>query len=284
VGNNYKTSIEEIKLSDVNDYEFETFETENRLNKNGTEVKSYNFSNLNSKIDKSRKIKEQNSIKKERYQASSQNFSISPIVKEHRGMIAQAKKEREKKVSDEVDRKFSKIKEDGFKSGFDKGYEKGRKEVIEQTKAESNEKIELLTEMLETALLNERRLLEGQREEIYGLIKNLTKWVILRELKDDNDYLNRLMEKLIVEIGSSSNLHIQVNKNLFKKMPEVLESVEKKMGEIKNVRVEVDYDLGDVGFNIESKNLIIKGSLEDQFNTLDKLFESVGDNGGESHP
>ena len=59
-------------------------------------------------------------------------------------------------------------------------------------------------------------------------------------------------------------------------MPEVLEVVQGKLGELTNTRVEIDYDIEAPGIVVESQNGIVNGSLKTQLDSLDKLFEAVG--------
>ena len=99
----------------------------------------------------------------------------------------------------------------------------------------------------------------------------------LKELSSDEEYIERLLERLIQEIETKDNLLIQVNKTKFDAMPEVLERVEERIGALKNVRVEIDYDIeNENGIIIESANGIINGSMEQQLRSLDKLFTSIG--------
>ena len=51
---------------------------------------------------------------------------------------------------------------------------------------------------------------------------------------------------------------------------------EKIVGPLTNVRVEVAASMSDNGIIIESENGIIDGSIDAQFESLDKLFEKVG--------
>jgi flagellar assembly protein FliH len=114
-----------------------------------------------------------------------------------------------------------------------------------------------------------------QKQEIYDLVKNLTKWIITRELRDDGRYIERLLEKLILEMDSRSNLTLHVNQKDFSHMPEVLESVQDKIGQLSNVRIVVDQDIKDYGMKLDSENGIISGTIEEQFKSLDRLFHSV---------
>ena len=49
-----------------------------------------------------------------------------------------------------------------------------------------------------------------------------------------------------------------------------------KVGKLTNVRVEADLDMKENGIMLESENTIIDGSLKAQFESIDKLFLSVG--------
>lgn len=215
-------------------------------------------------------------IRYERTNANEASFKISPIVKKHRGISKQEREDQEKRINDLVEKKFSMVEEEAYRLGYEKGLETGKQEIYEQLKAEVDEKVDILMEMINEVLAIKTELMQEQRFEIYDLLKSLTKWMTLKELTQDDDYIERLLLKLIQEIETKDNLLIQVNKNHFDKMPKVLERVEERLGELTNVRVEVDYDISEQGIIIESENGIINGSLDQQFKSLDKLFESVG--------
>lgn len=215
-------------------------------------------------------------IKSESKHAKGSQFRISPIVKKHRGIAEQEREDQERKVKDLVDKKFSLVEEEAFKQGYSKGLDKGREEIYQQLRNEVDEKVNILMEMINEVLAHKIELLQNQRLEVYDLIKNLTKWITLKELEVDENYLERLLNRLIQEVETRDNLLIQVNKNNFDSMPQVLERVQERLGELKNVRVEVDYDIAEQGIVVESENGIINASIEQQFKSLDKLFENVG--------
>ncbi len=215
-------------------------------------------------------------IKAERKRAEDSGFSISPIVREYRGMVTQEMSERERRIEDEVLKRLEFLKQQACEEGFKEGVEQGKAEVFDQTRQMTEEKLAHLTELIQTVLAEKEELLAKEKNDVYRLVRNLSKWITLKELKDDGKYVERLLEKLITELGAKQNLLIQVNAAQFEQMPEVLEIVQKKLGELKNVRVEADSDVSINGFIIESDNGIINGTLEEQFIQLDRLFEAVG--------
>src|SRR5690606_38272934 len=92
---------------------------------------------------------------------------------------------------------------------------------------------------------------------------------------DNKDYITRLLEKLILEINTRSNLVIRVNESSFENITDIIGIVENKLGVLTNVRVEKHLDMDKPGIILESENGIIEGSIEAQFSSLDRIFESV---------
>ena len=217
-----------------------------------------------------------NELRIERSDAIRNNFSIAPVVREHRGINKQEYEERERAIEEEVARRVKRVKQEAYDLGYSEGVEIGKSEVYNQTRAESERKIELLTDMIHEVLATQADLLVKEKLAVYRTVRNLTKWVVLRELKDDGKYIERLLEKLVEELQTKSNLLIQVDPKSFADMPEVLESVEAKLGKLEHIRLELDYDIAGPGIIIDSDNGIINGTLGEQFASIDRLFEKVG--------
>lgn len=255
---------------EVQNYKFLNF-TESTENESS--YQDYKFS----QFDKGIKNKQNHDkiIRYERENANKKSFSISPIVLEHRGMNKQSEDEIEKKISEEVHRRVEQIEIGAFKKGYEDGVRRGRDEVYNETRKSAEEKISNLSGMIAELISNQHQLLLKQKNEAYEIIRSLTKWIILRELKDDGKYIERLLEKLIIELQSRTDILLLVGQKNFSKMPEVLEVIQEKLGKLNNVRIEIDHDIDEYGLVVESKNGIVNGSLQEQFNSLDKLFETV---------
>jgi flagellar assembly protein FliH len=58
-------------------------------------------------------------------------------------------------------------------------------------------------------------------------------------------------------------------------MPEVIQTVETRLGQLTNVRVEIVPEINHPGIILESENGLIDGSLEGVFQNIDKIFEQV---------
>ena len=255
----------------IQDYTFKSFKEP----KGESDIANdYEFKDLKGIIKKEDLIREDVLIQ-ERKLAEENNFNITPVVKEHRGLKRQEEIEREKKILREVQKRVDLIKEDARDEGRQEGVELGKKEIFEKTRGDADEKLISLSDMIIDLQKGYKKILTKQKNDILNLIKDLSKWILQRELKDDDDYIKRLLEQLISEVDSKSNLILHVSKEDFEKMPEVLEEIEGNIGKLTNVRLLMNHDSDAKGMTLESDNGIIKGTQEEQFEIINKIFDNL---------
>ncbi len=214
-------------------------------------------------------------IRRERNAESQSAFEISSVVKEDRGLNAQAQRDFEERVAVEVEKQLALIKEDAYQKGYSSGEEKGHQKAQAQAMMEYEDRVNRLNDYIDSVLSFKKDIMDKQRKEIYQMVRTISKWVLMREIKDDG-YLTALIEKLIMELHTQTDLLIKVDEGSFDSMPKALEIVQEKLGELSNVRLEIARDLGNTGIIIESKNGMIDGSIEAQFKSIDKIFEEIG--------
>ncbi|RLA64130.1 MAG: hypothetical protein DRQ88_07680 [Epsilonproteobacteria bacterium] len=258
------------------------------MEKKQIEVRDFVFDSLSGQQPDSDKIesvaftplnlveKRDQELKFEAELADSKGFKILELAQEQNERKNQREREQEDKIQIEIQSRLKLLEKETFEKAHEEGIQAGKDEITAKLKIDSEAQVSVLTTLLEDLMASKEVLFEEQKIQLLFMVKNLVKWVIMRELKDDGNYLESLLEKLILELQTQTNFNIQVNKNDFEKMPEVLESLQKKIGELKNVRFVVDYDLPEKGIVVDSDNGMIKCSQTEQFHALDKLFEKIG--------
>ncbi len=254
----------------VSSYEFLDFNVPSKGLGHVTEFKYKNIDRTDLVVEQQKKSLIEQKL------AKSSGFNIDDIVQNARGIKAEENRAYENKISEETSKRVDKIKEDAFRKGFEQGVEEGRGELLSRMVEKADENLTSLASMISEVVQTQEKIVKQKQKEIYALLKTLARWIVLRELKEDGKYIERLLEKLVIELGSRSSLLVQVNQKNFEEMPEILERVQKKIGEISNVRVEIDYDVEERGIVLESDKGIIDGNLEIQLAALDKLFAEVG--------
>jgi flagellar assembly protein FliH len=237
-------------------------------------VKNWNFETLDPKKDLKRTISPEK-IRVERQHETSSGFVIDKDIREHRGLKSQESQDFENRVEAEILKRLEKREKQAYEEGFNAGQADGSTKAYEEAMVEYEQKILIFEDFLETMMQEKSAIIEQSKSEAYGLIKNLTKWIVLKEV-ENKDYIERLLEKLILEINTKSNLLIRVNKADFENIPQVLENIQTRLGNLTNTRVEIGNELDTRGIILESEVGVIDGSFESQMKSLDKLFENVG--------
>lgn len=217
----------------------------------------------------------QEEIRNERHHAKRGNFSVLPLVSEHRGLKEQEERDYAQAIEEEVQARLRAAVEQARQEGYRAGHEEGYAKAYAEAMGKLDGKIDDFAEMIGTLKEQCHKVLSENKTDAYKMIKSLTQWISLKEVSDEG-YLERLLEKLILEMNTKNNLVVRVSQDAFKHLPEAVERVEKRLGQLSNIRIEADLDMQGPGIVLESENGIIDASLKSQMAALDKIFESVG--------
>ena len=186
-------------------------------------------------------------IKNERIFAEKNDFDIHPILRERRGVKAQESAAKEQSIENEIQKRLEEVRGAAFEKGYQEGRVKGENDVYEQAKQEVMESLDRLSEVIDEVLKSKIKLIREEKKQMYELIQTLAKWVILRELSDDGNYLKRLLDHLSQEIESGSEVVVYVDTESFNKMPEFIDYAKEKFKDFKNVKVEIGHDIEGAG-------------------------------------
>ena len=213
-------------------------------------------------------------LRTERSNEKKHNFKIDNAVRDSRGLSQQEESDIEVKIRQEVNRRLEAAYKEAYAEGLQKGIEEGKTEAFSKYQTELDAKIEEFSGIIEVVKLNSEKILQKNKQEIVEFVKRFAKWIVLKEI-NEKVYLESLLEKLILELNARKNLIIKVGRNNFSQMSEVIQTVEGRLGQLSNVRVEIVPEINHPGIILESENGLIDGSIEGIFQNIDKIFEQV---------
>jgi len=262
--NKYRSS--EIKSFEFNDLKGTHVVTQ-------SEFKSFSFEEINGEPFNREKVTDEG-LRTERGFEKKNNFKIDGAVRDSRGLSRQDQSDFDKRVEEVVNQRLKASHDAAYTEGLEKGKEEGKNEAFALYQMELNSKIEEFAQVIIALQSQNEKLVQKNRHEIYEFIKRFTKWIVLKEV-NEKLYLESLLEKLILELNSRKNLVIKVGRANFNQMPEVIQAVEARLGQLSNLRVEVVPEIQHPGIILESENSLIDGSIEGVFQNIDKIFEQV---------
>ena len=263
--------MQKYRSSDIKSFEFSDLKGTHVVTQ--TNFQSFEFKTLNGESVTSEKASDED-IRSERKYAQKNNFKIDDTVRDYRGLSRQEQNDLEQKIQAEVKRRLDAAYEDAYKEGLEKGKAEGKEIAIQELHQAMGQKVEDFGQVIAQVQGQSDKIMERNKSEVYEFIKRFTKWIVLKEI-NEKVYLETLLEKLILELNARKNLIVKVGKANFAQMPEVIQTVEARLGQLSNVRIEIVPEISYPGIIIETENGLIDGSMEGVFQNIDKIFAQV---------
>lgn len=257
---------------DIKPFTFAEINGDHVVSGNGG-FQAFTFKTLNGESVNSRGVSEEE-IRSERSFAARNDFKIDEMVKDYRGLSRQEQTDLEKKIQAEVQKRVEAAYQKAYAEGVAKGEAKGREEALAHHTEALSGNVEHFVQLISGVQDQTAGYFAQQRSEVYEFIKRFTKWIVMKEI-NDKVYLEQLLEKLILELNSRRNLIIKVGRAQFEAMPDVVKTVEGRLGQLQNIRIEIVPEIRHPGIILESENGLIDGTLEGVFANIDKIFGQV---------
>jgi flagellar assembly protein FliH len=264
--------MQKYRDGDIKPFQFNDLKGES-INSQGSSFKPFAFDELNGESVNSQSASEED-IRVERTHERKNNFKIDSAVRDMRGISRQEQSDFEARVEAEVERRIKSVQEKAYQEGVEQGKSEGKDLAYQEYQEQLNTQLDNFSTVLSEFSNQGQALLNQERHNIYEFIKRFTKWIVLKEI-DEKLYLEKLLEKLILELNAKKNLIIKVGKNNFKEMPDIIAAVEARLGTLQNTRVEIVPEIQHPGIILEADNGLIDGSLEGVFGNIDHIFQQV---------
>lgn len=263
--------MDKYKSADIKPFSFSEIDAQHVVK--GSNFKPFEFETLDGEKVKSAVASEED-IRRERNFAAKNNFKIDSIVSDSRGLARQEQSDLEQRIQTEVKRRVDQVTQEAYREGLERGRAEGQRAALGDFEKELAHRVEEFEQIIAQVKAQSDKVIEKNHAEIYEFIKRFTKWIVLKEI-NEKVYLETLLEKLILELNARKNLIVKVGKANFAQMPEIIQVVESRLGQLQNVRIEIVPELNHPGIILEGENGLIDGSLEGVFQNIDKIFEQL---------
>lgn len=185
--------------------------------------------------------------------------------------------EEEARIEAEVQRRLAiqlqAISDSSRKAAYQEGFEKGkgdaRAEVLTQCKPMVDQ-FEALVGGFENMQTD---LFKANEEYLIHMVYRLAKHVLLRELKEDTEYVRRLVSQLLERLGTRENIKIFVGEMEYSSAETLREGLAQTLGQLKNLSIEQDSTITGRGCRLETDYGEIDARLEVQ---IENIAQTLG--------
>lgn len=264
--------MQKYRDTDIRAFEFNDLKGTHVVSK-GEGFAPFSFKQLNGESVNGVKVTDAE-VRTERTFERKNNFKIDDVVRDSRGLSRQEDSDVELQIQAEVERRVAAAYQKAFNEGLELGRADGKEEALAQYNEELAQKVEEFSQVLTNVQAQGQQMMDQSRQEIYEFVKRFTKWIVLKEI-NEKVYLEQLLEKLVLELNARKNIIVKVGRNSFAQMPEVIKTVEARIGQLQNVRIEIVPEIKHPGIILEAENGLIDGSMEGVFKNIDRIFEQI---------
>lgn len=202
-------------------------------------------------------------------------FTINPLLRDPLSIEQEERKIIEEKVQARVAAIAAEARASAVNDGYQEGLKKGYEEAYKRFRLDGAERMKKLDEFLASC--------EGAKEEIFRanerflieMVYRIGRMVTLKELSTDKDYVLRVARDLLERVGVRENIGIRVHPEEAASIQMLREGLEKSLGALKNVNIEVSKEVKRGGCVVETEWNKIDATVETQ---LAGIYDSlIGD-------
>jgi flagellar assembly protein FliH len=235
----------------------------------GVEIKSFKPRALNGDvINDYKQVKEKFGNLAATDPKSNSHFTLHPESKRGLGIEAEERSHIEDQVSIEVETRLAALKDEAYQDGFERGRGEGKTsaeaEFFEQVKPQ----FEQLTTILKEFDQLKSEVYTANEQFLIQLIFQVSKSILLTELKTDREYVKRLTAEIIEKLGAKENIRIKINTADYENIDQFREFLKTTFPDLKNVQIEPDGSLVLGGVKVETDLSRINASVEAQLNSI----------------
>lgn len=206
------------------------------------------------------------------------SFKLNPDARRLLGVEEEEKSQYSEVVRQEVEKQISVLAEqaqkEGYEAGFKAGHEEANLEVVSQSK--------IHFDRLEALFL----ALDGIKDEMYrvnekilvDLVFQISRSILLKELKVDREYVVRLASSIIERLGVRDHVKIKVNKEDLQEVNVLKERIQARVGELRNLQILESDEVVIGGCKVESELAAVDATIENQLTAMEAALQGKNAN------
>lgn len=199
-------------------------------------------------------------------------FAVSPVVRNHLSIEQEERRVIEEKVRARIDAVTAEVKDRAYQEGFAAGRKEGHQQAYEEWKKEGIDRMQKIDSFLKAAEEAKTDIYRANEEFLIQLIFLVARKVILRDLKEDKEYLARLVRSILERVGVRENIRVKINRTDLENLELLQQNLENQLGKLSNFKVEISDEVKLGGCVVETELNEINASLSRQ---LGGVFEAL---------
>ena len=206
---------------------------------------------------------------------SSTHFALFPESKKLLGIDRAERTHVEGLIRAEVEAQVEALRAQAYQEAYEKGLVEGHEKARVDFAAEMTPVYESFQNWLKQCDEIKHEFYVANEKAMIQMLMQAGRYVILRELKTDTDYIKRLCSEVIDKVGAKDYVRIQLNSEDFARMEEIRDFLKVEFPDLKNMQFEVTDSLPLGGCKVETDLSRINASVETQLQSVRTTLENL---------
>ena len=201
-------------------------------------------------------------------------FVLNPASRDRLAIADEERRVIDRRIAEQSAGAREKAQSEGFEAGRLEGLELGKKIALDEFAVHAGEKLAALDELVGSFDSLKSAIFQANQKYLMSLVVRLTRSIVLKELKTDEQYLERLVKNLIERVGVRENIRIKVSPEDAEKISALKGGVENHFGNLHNLQIDVSSQVRSGGCLLETSWNTIDAMIDTQ---IDSLKEALVD-------
>lgn len=219
-----------------------------------------------------REVKERFGTLAQTESGTESRFELHPSSKRLLGVEAEERSHIEGMVTAEVENRLEQLRTEAFQKGFEQGRSEGKVAAESEHRAIMSPMEDRLSSLMAELDHLKKDLYSANESFLIGLIFQISKQVLLRELSTDREYIKRLTAHVVEKIGAKDHVRIKINPQDGGLLEQLKEHLKVQIPDLKNVQIEVSEEILSGGCKVETDLSRLNASVETQLSAIEKAL------------
>jgi len=200
------------------------------------------------------------------------HFSLDPAAKKFLGVENEENRHLEGSIAEEVEKRIEAIRSKAYEDGFMRGKVDGEKLASDEFSKKSKPIYDHFVNVVSEFEACKEEIYHANEQFLIQLVFQVARQVTLQEVKTDKDYVKRLCDFLVEQVGAKDHVKIKIGKDDFAQVESIRDHLKEKFVDLKNIQIDVSDEFIEGGCKVETDLARINAGVDVQLQLINKAL------------
>ena len=201
------------------------------------------------------------------------DFRVDKVVAEYVGIDELEKESQQKEIANQALKLSQEVQEKAYEESYALGLKEGREKAYLEEKARIDSEMEIFRNLIEEVKVIKSDLMKENEKQIVNLCFYMAKRLLMKEVEEDEAYIQTLIKKTLEMAQSDEEVTIRVSPEDKIWLDRHQDTILKELNLDPSTKIEEDSQVSRGGVIIETNHGVIDASIEQRLAKLESIVK-----------